>query len=76
MVTEGFSKASFSNAPFTMHEFFAGSGLVAYALKNFFTSIWANDLDPKKATIYKANFGGEHLKVLDLKKYRVRVHQK
>lgn len=41
-----------SSAPWTMHEFFAGSGLVAYGLKGMFATVWANDISeqnlPKK----------------------------
>ncbi len=36
-------------------EFFAGSGLVAEALKSHFAPIWANDICPKKAAVYEAN---------------------
>ena len=37
-----------SSAPWTMHEFFAGSGLVAYGLKGMFAPIWANDISEQK----------------------------
>ena len=40
-----------SNAPWTMHEFFAGSGLVAYGLKGMFKPIWANDISEQKAEL-------------------------
>jgi DNA (cytosine-5)-methyltransferase 1 len=36
-------------------DFFAGSGLVTEALKPYFTAVWANDLCPKKAAVYRAN---------------------
>lgn len=36
-------------------DFFAGSGLVTEALKPYFTTVWANDICPKKATVYSAN---------------------
>lgn len=36
-------------------EFFAGSGLVAYALKPYFQVAWANDISHKKAAVYTAN---------------------
>ncbi|HRI50764.1 MAG TPA: DNA cytosine methyltransferase [Pseudomonadota bacterium] len=44
-------------------EFFAGSGLVSYALRGLFKSVWANDICPKKARVYTANHGaaGFHL---------------
>ena len=48
-----------SNAPWTMHEFFAGSGLVGYGLQGMFAPIWANDISEQKAAVYTANFGKE-----------------
>lgn len=41
-------------------EFFAGSGLVAHALKTYFQPVWANDICNKKATVYTANHGPNH----------------
>lgn len=38
-------------------EFFAGSGLVAHALRAHFQVVWANDICKKKATVYLANHG-------------------
>ena len=38
-----------------MQEFFAGSGLVATGLKDYFNVVWANDICPNKAAIYAAN---------------------
>lgn len=46
---------------FTALDFFCGSGLVTEALKPWFTTIWANDLCPKKCAVYTANFGAAHL---------------
>ena len=56
-----------SLAPWTMHEFFAGSGLVAYGLKGMFRPIWANDVSEKKAAVYQANFGDGHFLLDDIK---------
>jgi len=39
-------------------EFFAGSGLVSLALAPFFQPVWANDICPKKAAVYRANHDG------------------
>ncbi len=39
----------------TALEFFAGSGLVSFALKRFFSVVWANDFCQKKAAVYRAN---------------------
>ncbi|MGP1575441.1 DNA cytosine methyltransferase [Selenomonas sp.] len=56
-----------SSAPWTMHEFFAGSGLVAYGLKGMFTPIWANDNSERKAAVYTANFGDSHFVLEDIR---------
>lgn len=56
-----------SAAPWLMHEFFAGSGLVAYGLKGMFTPIWANDISEQKAAVYDANFGHERFVLDDIK---------
>lgn len=44
-------------------EFFAGSGLVREGLGLWFNTVWANDVCPKKAEIYAANFGDNELTV-------------
>lgn len=58
---------SLASAPWTMHEFFAGSGLVAYGLKGMFAPIWANDISEQKAAVYEANFGDNHFELGDIK---------
>ena len=63
-------KINLSTAPWTMHEFFAGSGLVAYALKGIFAPVWANDISPRKASVYDANFYSEHFLLGDIKDIR------
>jgi len=50
-----------------MHEFFAGSGLVAYGLKGMFSPIWANDICNKKAAVYCSNFKSNHFALDDIK---------
>lgn len=45
---------------FPVTEFFAGSGLVTEALKDSFNVIWANDICPRKASVYEANHGKDH----------------
>lgn len=60
-------KVNLSSAPWTMHEFFAGSGLVAYGLKGMFSPIWANDISEKKAAVYRANFPSQHFLLEDIK---------
>lgn len=56
-----------SFAPWTMHEFFAGSGLVTYGLRGMFTPIWANDISAQKAAVYEANFGSDYFNLDDIK---------
>ena len=60
-------KIDLSSAPWTMHEFFAGSGLVAYGLKDIFSPVWANDISQEKADVYEANFYSEHFLLDDIK---------
>ena len=57
-------RVNLANAPWTMQEFFAGSGLVAYGLRGMFAPVWSNDIDEHKAEIYHANFRDKHF-VLD-----------
>src|SRR5262245_1445389 len=38
-------------------DFFAGSGLVRLGLEPHFRAVWSNDIDPRKAAVYRANFG-------------------
>lgn len=63
-------KIDLSFAPWTMHEFFAGSGLVAYGLKGMFAPVWANDISEKKAAVYEANFGSDYFELDDIKDVR------
>lgn len=56
-----------SNAPWKMHEFFAGSGLVSLGLDNMFESVWANDISKEKAAVYRANIGDNHFVLGDIK---------
>lgn len=63
-------KVDLSTAPWTMHEFFAGSGLVAYGLKGMFVPIWANDISEQKAAVYEANFGYDYFELDDIKNIR------
>ena len=60
-------KDKLTHAPWNMHEFFAGSGLVAYGLKGMFNPIWANDISKQKAVVYEANFGTEYFELGDIK---------
>jgi len=60
-------KINLAQAPWTMHEFFAGSGLVAYGLKGMFRPVWSNDVCPKKNAVYEANFESAHFVLDDIK---------
>lgn len=44
-------------------EFFAGSGLVAEGLREYFRPVWANDISEKKAAVYVANHGNEYFQL-------------
>ena len=52
--------------PLGYYEFFAGAGLVRLALEPTWKCLWANDIDPMKAEVYAANFGGAELQVGDV----------
>lgn len=67
MVKTTHIKVNLSSAPWEMHEFFAGSGLVAYGLQGMFRPVWANDICPKKAAVYSANFKDKHFVLDDIK---------
>lgn len=41
--------------PLRFYDFFAGVGMVELALSPEWECVWANDIDPKKAAIYRAN---------------------
>ncbi|MDR1313260.1 MAG: DNA cytosine methyltransferase [Deltaproteobacteria bacterium] len=55
-----------------MHEFFAGSGLVGHGLAGMFAPVWANDSCPRKAEVYRANSGGGHFVLGDVREARGR----
>ncbi len=46
------------NPRYPFLEFFAGSGLVSFALAPFFNAVWANDICPKKTAVFTANHQG------------------
>ena len=50
------------------YEFFAGGGMARAGLGEGWSCLFANDIDPKKAASYAANWGDEHLKVGDVSK--------
>ena len=54
------AQKSTSRAKPAFLEFFAGSGLVAQGLSQFFKPAWANDICEKKAAVYTANHGKKH----------------
>jgi len=48
------------------YEFFAGGGMARAGLGRGWTCLLANDVDPKKAASYAANWGDEHLSIGDV----------
>lgn len=51
---------------FTFYEFFAGGGMARLGLGADWRCLFANDLSPKKAAAYRANFGAGDLHVGDV----------
>lgn len=54
----------------TFYEFFAGAGLARLGLGPAWHCCWANDNDPRKAEVYRANFGDRHLILEDVARVR------
>ena len=50
----------------TFYEFFAGGGMARAGLGPGWRCLFANDLDPKKAAAYRANWGGDDLRLGDV----------
>jgi len=50
----------------TFLEFFAGAGLVRLALEPDWRCVWANDISPHKAAVYRANFGDAEFQLGDV----------
>lgn len=55
---------------YVFYEFFAGGGMARAGLGDGWRCLFANDLDPKKAATYRANWGAEELVVGDVAKVR------
>lgn len=53
-------------APSGFYEFFAGGGMVRAGLGDGWRCLFANDFDPRKAEIYRANWGDADLCVGDI----------
>lgn len=51
---------------FAFYEFFAGGGMARTGLGPGWRCLFANDIDPKKAAAYEANFGARGLRVGDI----------
>ena len=54
------------SAPGRFYEFFAGGGMVRAGLGEGWQCLFANDLDPAKAAVYRANWGDAGLRVGDI----------
>ena len=52
----------------SFYEFFAGGGMARLGLGPQWSCLFANDFDFKKAAAYQANFGGDELRVGDVRK--------
>lgn len=50
----------------SFYDFFAGAGLATLGLAPSWRCLWANDIDPRKAAVYEANFGSRHFTLGDL----------
>ena len=61
-------KLGMQNNQFKALDFFAGSGLVTDGLKRSFTTVWANDICPKKKRVYTENFGDESFELSPIQK--------
>ena len=48
------------------YDFFAGAGLTTLALQGAWKCVWANDIDPRKATVYRSNFPSEPFECRDI----------
>lgn len=53
------------NSKLKFYEFFAGAGMARLGLRNW-DCIWANDNDPRKVSIYKHNYGAQHIDSRDI----------
>ena len=53
-------------ADFSFYEFFAGGGMARVGLGSRWDCAFANDISPKKAAAYRANFGGDDLVLGDV----------
>ncbi len=58
--------------PPTFYEFFAGGGMVRAALTPRWRCAFANDIDPKKAASYRANWGDGEMVLHDVAAVRAR----
>jgi len=52
--------------PLSALDFFAGSGLVRLGLQECFQPVWSNDVCPKKAAVYVANFPSREFVLKDI----------
>lgn len=69
-IDEVLQKVDLSQSKWKMLEFFAGSGLVAYGMKDLFSPVWSNDINDRKASVYRANFKSDHFVQADIKDIR------
>ena len=51
----------------TYYDFFAGGGMAQAGLGAGWRCLFANDIDARKAECYTRNWGGDHLRVADVR---------
>jgi DNA (cytosine-5)-methyltransferase 1 len=64
------SKSHLSMTELRFYDFFAGAGLAGLGLGDGWTCVWANDIDPKKADVYKINFPEDHFFLGDIANFK------
>ena len=58
----------------TFYEFFAGGGMVRAGLGVRWRCLFANDVSPQKARIYRRNWGGDTLILADIAALTARLY--
>jgi len=61
-----YNRSSGEQIVLRFYDFFAGAGLVRLALNDAWKCVWANDIDARKANIYRANFPNDFFVCKDI----------
>ncbi|WP_394547153.1 DNA cytosine methyltransferase [Pantoea ananatis] len=67
-ITDGDRSTEPHETEFSFYEFFAGGGMARAGLGKPWRCLFANDMDPIKASTYIENWGGEHFDIRDVRK--------